>query len=218
MQSLSIETKPMTVNSKLLVLSTLPWHKRPVVISGPSGCGKSTLLKLLFQKHINELGYSVSHTTRQPRQGENIGTSYHFVTPSEFLNMIENEEFVEWTKYSSNYYGTSISSLEKVANDGKIPIMDIDLEGVKSIKSLSLKIPARFVFIKTKDIETLEQRLRTRGTETDDKIHQRLEIAQEELAYAEQPRAHDKIIINDTLQNAYEELERFIFLDPEPQL
>ncbi len=125
--------------------------------------------------------------------------------------MVDQGEFVEWTSYSSNYYGTSISSMEHVVQEGKIPVLDIDLAGVKSIKALHAQIPARFVFIKTKDMPTLEQRLRSRGTETEDKIQQRLLIAKDELAYAETPGAHDCVIVNDSLEEAYRELEMFIF-------
>jgi guanylate kinase len=204
------QTADMTVPPKKLSLVSLPLHLRPVVISGPSGCGKSTLLKMLLQRHPTQFGYCVSHTTRQPREGEVRGVSYHFVEPAEFVNMINNQEFVEWTKYSSSYYGTSISSLEQVVEDGKIPILDIDLAGVRSIKALNTRIHARFIFVKTKNMEILEQRLRTRGTESEEKIQQRLAIAKEELAYAEEPGAHDFIIVNDDLQEAYNELETYI--------
>ena len=186
----------------------------PVVISGPSGCGKSTLLKMLFKNHPTELGYSISHTTRSPRAGEVHGREYHFVPVEVFQGMVKEGGFLEWAIYASHYYGTSLTALRTVQAAGLIPLLDIDLAGVKSIKAMNDKVNARFVFIKTPTLEVLEQRLRDRGTETEASLQSRLAIATKELEYAEIPGAHDLIIVNDDLERAYAQLEAFVFGQP----
>ncbi|KAJ1986710.1 guanylate kinase [Dimargaris cristalligena] len=192
--------------------TTTPTSKRPVVLSGPSGTGKSTLLKLLFKDHPNTFGFSVSHTTRQPREGEKDGVSYHFVTRPEFERAVTNGEFIESAEFSGNYYGTSIKAVKDVLDAGKICILDIDMQGVISVKKTDLN--ARFVFIAPPSPDALEERLNSRGTETTESLEMRLRTAKKELAYAAIPGNHDKIIINDDLATAYKELERFILGEP----
>ncbi|KAJ1656473.1 guanylate kinase [Dispira simplex] len=190
-------------------MATVALTKRPVVVSGPSGTGKSTLLQRLFANHPQTFGFSVSHTTRTPRAGEVDGVNYHFVTRDVFQNMVAHHEFIEWAEFSQNLYGTSIQAVKDVVQQDKMCILDIDMQGVKSVKQTDLN--ARFVFIAPPSIQVLEKRLRGRGTETEASLQLRLETAQKELAYAEQPEAHDKIIVNDDLDTAYQQLEKFIF-------
>ncbi|KAJ1660173.1 guanylate kinase [Dispira simplex] len=190
-------------------MATVALTKRPVVVSGPSGTGKSTLLQRLFANHPQTFGFSVSHTTRTPRAGEVDGVNYHFVTRDVFQNMVAHHEFIEWAEFSKNLYGTSIQAVKDVVQLDKMCILDIDMQGVKSVKQTDLN--ARFVFIAPPSIQVLEKRLRGRGTETETSLQLRLETAQKELAYAEQPEAHDKIIVNDDLDTAYQQLVNFIF-------
>jgi guanylate kinase len=167
---------------------------------------------MLFAAHGSQFAYSVSHTTRLPRPGEVNGREYYFVDKSTFESLIQSNEFLEWAIYSKNYYGTSLSSLQTCIQARKIPLLDIDLAGVKSIKKLIDRVPSRFVFLKTADLTTLESRLRQRGTETEESLQRRLIIAKEEIAYAESvPDTHDRIIINDDVNEAYQQLENFIF-------
>ncbi|CAH2351631.1 guanylate kinase [[Candida] railenensis] len=180
---------------------------RPVVISGPSGTGKSTLLKKLFAEFPDKFGFSVSNTTRQPRAGEVDGKDYHFTTVEGFQKAIEENKFLEWAQFSGNYYGTSIKSVEDVATSGKICLLDIDMQGVKSVKASHLN--ARYLFISPPSIESLRERLEGRGTETPESLAKRINSASAELEYAKSG-AHDRIIVNDDLERAYQEFKEFI--------
>lgn len=197
-----------------LASSTLPFcmfigrMSRPIVISGPSGTGKSTLLKKLFAEYPTSFGFSVSSTTRQPRNGEVNGKDYNFVTVDEFKSMIDNKKFIEWAQFSGNYYGTTIESVKEVTNSGKTCILDIDMQGVKSVKQTDLN--ARFLFVAPPSVEVLKERLTGRGTETPESLEKRLNAAIAELEYAE-TGAHDLTVVNDDLDAAYEKLKQFIF-------
>ncbi|CAG8693851.1 14892_t:CDS:2, partial [Cetraspora pellucida] len=204
---------------------------RPVVVSGPSGSGKSTLLKRLFQDYPNGFGFSVSRelilekisallfviitslfippdTTRLPRPNEQNGVHYHFVSREEFERLIAQNKFIEYTEFSTNLYGTSIAAVHAVANEGKCCILDIELQGVKSVKKTDLN--ARFLFVAPPSLQVLEERLRNRGTESEDAIQARLKAAKEELAYAAEEDSHDIVIVNDDLDTAYEQFRKFI--------
>lgn len=183
---------------------------RPVVISGPSGTGKSTLLKKLFAEFPDKFGFSISNTTRQPRAGEQDGVDYHFSTVDEFKKLIEEEKFIEWAQFSGNYYGTSIKSVDDVTKQNKICLLDIDMQGVKSVKKCG--IDARYLFLSPPSIDSLRERLVGRGTETEDSIAKRIAAATAELEYAE-TGAHDRIIVNDDLDKAYVEFKEFILAE-----
>lgn len=160
--------------------------KRGIVICGPSGVGKGTIIKQLFKELPSCLGFSVSHTTRSPRPGEVNGKDYNFVSREEFQKLIDEDKFIEHAEYNGNCYGTSIMSYENVAESGKICVIEIEIEGAKSLKtSDKFKIPPYFVFISPPTEEELEKRLRGRGTEEEDVIQSRLERAKEEIKYGE---------------------------------
>ena len=101
---------------------------RPIVVSGPSGSGKSTLLKRLFEAHPDQFGFSVSHTTRSPRAGEEDGVAYNFITKDAFKKMVEDSKFIEHAQFGSNMYGTSIGAVKSVAEKGRTCILDIEME------------------------------------------------------------------------------------------
>lgn len=183
---------------------------RPVVISGPSGTGKSTLLKKLFAEFPDKFGFSISNTTRSPRAGEQDGVDYHFTTVDDFKKLIDEEKFIEWAQFSGNYYGTSIKAVDDVAKQNKICLLDIDMQGVKSVKKCG--IDARFLFLSPPSIDSLRERLVGRGTETEDSIAKRIAAASAELEYAK-TGAHDKIIVNDDLDKAYSEFKEFILAE-----
>ncbi|KXS12093.1 guanylate kinase [Gonapodya prolifera JEL478] len=183
-------------------------HKPPLVLSGPSGCGKSTLLKLLFDRYPNRFGFSVSHTTRSPRPGETPDVSYHYVSPDLFQSLVDADAFIEHATFSGNRYGTSKAAVQRVFDKGRICVLDIDLQGVKSVKERGLG--AKFVFVKPPSMEILETRLRSRGTETESAIQARLAASRAELEYAAQPGAHDLVLVNDNLERALGELVAFI--------
>lgn len=189
------------------ISTTMP---RPVVISGPSGTGKSTLLKKLLAEYPDKFGFSVSNTTRTPRDGEKNGVDYHFTTVDDFKKMIDEEKFIEWAQFSGNYYGTSIKAVDDVAQGDRICILDIDMQGVKSVKNSHLN--ARYLFLSPPLIDELRGRLEGRGTETEDSIAKRIAAAAAEMEYAE-TGAHDKIVVNDDLEKAYEEFKEFILAE-----
>ncbi|XP_046838813.1 guanylate kinase isoform X2 [Vespa crabro] len=179
-----------------------------LVIAGPSGSGKSTLLERLFKEFPNKFGFSISHTTRTPRSGEENGKHYYFTNKEEMQRQIDNGEFLETASYSGNLYGTSKLAVENVQEAGKICILDIEIEGVKQIKNSTLN--PLYVFIKPPSIDVLEQRLKNRKTETDESLLRRLTTAKTELEYGEQPGNFDIVIENDNLNKAYEKLREFI--------
>ncbi|KAF5717708.1 guanylate kinase [Fusarium mundagurra] len=189
-------------------MSTALLDTRPIIVSGPSGVGKGTLIQRLKDNHPIILSSAVSHTTRQPRPGEVEGVAYFFRTPQEFHNMKMRNEFVEHTYFSGNFYGTSKNAMAKLMKEGLAPILDIEMEGVKKIRSSDLV--ARYVFLKPPSLEILEARLRARGTEDEASISQRLAQAKLELEFAE-TGVHDIIIVNDDLDEAYRQLEDFVF-------
>jgi guanylate kinase len=102
---------------------------RAIVISGPSGSGKSTILKRLFEEYPDKFGFSISHTTRQPRSGEQDGREYHFVTKDDFQKLVEQKAFIEHAQFGDNCYGTSVKAVSDIAEKGRICILDIEMEG-----------------------------------------------------------------------------------------
>ncbi|XP_046838811.1 guanylate kinase isoform X1 [Vespa crabro] len=190
------------------IRTMLQKNSSALVIAGPSGSGKSTLLERLFKEFPNKFGFSISHTTRTPRSGEENGKHYYFTNKEEMQRQIDNGEFLETASYSGNLYGTSKLAVENVQEAGKICILDIEIEGVKQIKNSTLN--PLYVFIKPPSIDVLEQRLKNRKTETDESLLRRLTTAKTELEYGEQPGNFDIVIENDNLNKAYEKLREFI--------
>lgn len=187
-----------------------PPDHRPVVISGPSGVGKGTLSHMLADKNPGIFALTVSHTTRKPRDGEVDSVSYFYVSPSTFSSLVSEGAFVEHAFFAGNYYGTSKKTIADRMENGLVAVLDIELQGVKQMKS-NPSIDARYVFIKPPSFESLEARLRGRGSEKEEDIQRRLSQARLELEYADTPGSFDKIIVNDDLETAYKELEEFIY-------
>lgn len=176
---------------------------RPLVLCGPSGCGKSTLTNRLLKDHPNKFGFSISHTTRGPRPGEVNGREYYFTDRASMQKSVDADEFIEWAIYNGNMYGTSKKAIQDVLDSGKACVLDIDMQGVKKMKNSG--IDCYYIFVKTPSLEELEKRLRSRGTETEESLSKRLEIAKKELAFAETPGNFNRVIINDDLDRAYSE-------------
>jgi len=175
---------------------------RLVVLSGPSGVGKSTLIKKLFAEYPGRFQFSVSHTTRKPRAGEVNGSAYHFVEREDFLDLVRRNGFIEWTEYNGNCYGTSVKAVEECLKDENAKcLLDIDSEGVKSLKKQPQLRPI-LVFIAPPSLADLKTRLGGRGTETEESMQGRLDIALREIAYA-QTGAFDYVVVNDDVDRAY---------------
>ncbi|MBQ5747160.1 MAG: guanylate kinase [Clostridia bacterium] len=166
-----------------------------LIVSGSAGSGKSTVLTPFKSGAIEPFRFSVSATTRSPRPGEVDGKDYLFVTKERFLEMIEKGELIEHTTFNNNYYGTPKAPLEKMIEEGQIVILEIEVDGAEQIMSLFDKNDLISVFLSPPDYKTLEERLRGRGTNTEEDILDRLERAKVELEYS---RLYEHILFNFT--------------------
>lgn len=174
------------------------------VISGPSGAGKGTLVARLQERHP-EAWVSVSATTRAPRQGEEDGVSYYFLSPEQFQAQVDADGFLEWAEVHGNRYGTLKSTVVDAMEQGKDVILEIDVQGALQVKE---KVPfAHLIFIEPPSMEELERRLRGRGTETEDQLQTRLRNASMELSLEKE---YDYTVVNDDLDKATDRLVRLI--------
>ncbi|AXX85398.1 guanylate kinase [Aliarcobacter skirrowii] len=172
-----------------------------LIVSGPSGCGKSTLLKEVI-KNIPNLYFSISTTTREPREAEEDGIDYFFVSKEKFEEDIKDANFLEYAKVHDNYYGTSLKPVIEALNAGKLVIFDIDVQGHKIIrKKLQNLITSVFITTPTKKI--LEQRLIARATDSEDSINKRVENARVEM---EEFLDYDYLIVNENLNEAKKQI------------
>ncbi len=170
-----------------------------LVVCAPSGAGKTTLLKRLRQD-ITNFGYSISCTTRAPRDGEQDGVDYHFISKDLFRERIDQGYFAEWAHVHGNYYGTPLAGVRELLSKGKDVILDIDVQGASELRH---NLHGLYVFILPPSLKVLEQRLRSRGTDSEEAIVTRMNNAVGEIARA---REFDAVIVNDDLDLAYEQL------------
>ncbi len=173
------------------------------VITGPSGCGKSTLVQRVLQE-VDNLDFSVSYTTRSPRESEQEGKDYYFISRPEFQKLIDENKLVEWALVHGHYYGTSKREIEKKGAQKDL-ILDVDVQGAEKLKSKFKK--AVFIFVLPPRYAELKKRLSKRGEEPPEVIAQRLEVARKEIRYYPQ---FDYIIINDKLDKAVKDLVSII--------
>ncbi len=167
-----------------------------IVVSSPSGGGKGTILGKFFENYSGA-SYSVSATTRSPREGEVHGTHYNFVTREEFESLIANGKLLEYTEYCDNYYGTLKEQVENARNAGKDIVLEIEVDGGEQIKNIVPDCVS--IFIAPPSLEVLEKRLRGRGTDSDEVIAKRLNTAKEEMKCA---KFYDYVVVNDELEKA----------------
>ncbi len=160
------------------------------ILSAPSGTGKTTVCKLLKQK-LPDLKFSISHTTREPRDGEAEGTAYHFISQKEFEEKIKRGEFLEWAKVFEKHYGTAFESVNRHLNNGKDVLIELDVQGAQSLRDINYK--AIFIFMMPPSLEELKTRLNKRGTESTSKIQDRLETSKKEM---QQSPLYDYILTN----------------------
>ena len=174
------------------------------VISAPSGAGKTTLCRKLLKKMPN-MKLSVSYTTREPRKGEVHDVDYTFVTRDTFKKMIDRGEFAEWATVHGNLYGTSIKRIKELNSRGYDIILDIDIHG--AIQLRKSYEGAIYIFVLPPSMEALEKRLVNRGTDSDETIKNRLDNARAEIS---QYTNYDYIIVNESIDKAYKELESIV--------
>ena len=177
-----------------------------VIFSAPSGAGKTTIVQHLLKK-IPELEFSVSACSRPMRKDETYGVDYYFLSVDEFRKKIKNNEFVEWEEvYTDHFYGTLKAEIERIWKKGKHIIFDMDVVGGLNLKK-QFGDRALAIFVMPPSIQHLEDRLKLRETETPESIARRIGKAENELKTANQ---FDKVILNDTLEHAFEEAEKVV--------
>lgn len=177
------------------------------VMSAPSGAGKTTLKDLVI-KEFPDMVYSISATTRAPREGEVDGTHYFFKSRDEFKRMIENNELVEWNEVHGNFYGTPKSFVEKMLSEGKRVLFDLDVFGKVNFDKVYPE--AIGILILPPSLEILEQRLRNRHTDSDEVISLRLHNARKEIEFAKQNGKYEYEIVNDNLDDAVNQLRKIL--------
>lgn len=181
-------------------------NRKVIIFSAPSGSGKSTIIGHLL-KRVPGLEFSISATSRKPRQGEQDGKDYYFLTEDDFKQRVAEDKFVEWVEvYQGTCYGTLKSEIERIWDKGNTVIFDVDVLGGVSLKKIFGQ-KALSIFIQPPSIEVLEQRLRNRGTETEESLRKRIERAEMELQYSNQL---DVVVVNDNLDNAVNETETIV--------
>ena len=171
---------------------------RLIVFSAPSGCGKGTMLEQILKNE--DFCVSVSATTRSPREGEQDGVNYYFISKDEFIQRIGEGKFLEYAEYCGNFYGTPMDKVNEMLEKGKNVILEIEVQG--AVKVMQKRPDALSVFIAPPSINVLRRRLHKRGTETDEVIEQRIAQASNEVALAAK---YDYIIVNDALEDAVDD-------------
>ncbi len=181
-------------------------QKKIIIITAPSGAGKTSITRHLM-KTFPQLDFSVSAATRNPRGTEKNGVDYHFITTEAFQEKIQHNEFVEWEMvYEGKYYGTLKSEMERIWNENKIPVLDIDVKGAIHVQQ-QYPHSSLSIFIQAPSIAELRKRLESRGTETAESLAARINKASYELSFRDQ---FNKTIVNDDLQRACAEAESIV--------
>jgi guanylate kinase len=178
-----------------------------IVLSGPSGVGKGTVCAAL-RKSSPDLVYSVSATTRDPRQGEIEGVNYFFKTRDQFQHMIDNDEVLEWAQYVDNFYGTPKRFVEDTLRSGKDVILEIEVQGALKVKQ---KFPEGvFIFLLPPSLNELQNRIVTRGTESDESIRSRMTVAVDEIRLMDH---YDYAIVNDRVETACSKIQSILIAE-----
>ncbi|KYD23693.1 Guanylate kinase [Geobacillus sp. B4113_201601] len=179
-----------------------------IVMSGPSGVGKGTVRKALFSRPDISLHYSVSVTTRKPREGEVEGVDYFFRTREQFEQMIRENKLLEWAEYVGNYYGTPIDYVEKTLAEGKDVFLEIEVQGAMKVRRAFPE--ALFIFLAPPSLKELEKRIVGRGTESKELIENRLRAAREELEMMDE---YDYVVENDEVELACDRIKAIVIAE-----
>lgn len=185
-------------------MSTETLNGRLVVLSGPAGVGKDTILAHWIERNPRVVRV-VAYTTRPPRELEQDGVDYHFVSGERFDELAEAHHFLEHKEYSGNCYATPLVDMENLLAEGKIAVLKIEVKGAMEVRKL--RRDALLIFLMPPDLRTLEARIRARATEDEETIHKRLRIAHDELELAEY---YDHLVVNNDLETCIAELERIV--------
>jgi len=181
-----------------------PAHKI-IILTAPSGSGKTSITRYLLNKYPDKLAFSISAATRKPRGTEKNGVDYYFLEEEDFKQKIQHEEFVEWEMvYEGKYYGTLKSEMHRIWNEGKVPLLDIDVKGAIHIEQ-QFPETTLSLFIEPPSIDELKRRLRSRGTESEEAIEARVSKAAYEISFK---HSFDFEIVNDSLERACAEAEK----------
>ena len=181
-------------------------YKKIILITAPSGSGKTSVVNHLMKK-FPQLSFSVSATTRQPRNGEKNGVDYYFISEPEFREKIHNKEFLEWEMvYEGKYYGTLKSDIERIWKQNKIPVLDIDVQGAIHVQQ-QYPVNTIAIFIQPPSIEELKRRLKLRGSETDQSLRARLNKSGYEMTFKQH---FENIIINENFEKDCKKSDKIV--------
>jgi guanylate kinase len=175
-----------------------------IVLSGPSGVGKGTVRKAIMNEDT-DLQYSISMTTRKPREGEMDGVDYFFKSKEEFEELIANNKLLEWAEFVGNYYGTPVDYVEQTLSEGKDVLLEIEVQGAMQVRK---HFPnGVFIFLMPPSLSELRSRITNRGTETDDVINNRMKVAKEEIELMEN---YDYVVENDKVELACDRIKAIV--------
>jgi guanylate kinase len=183
-------------------------QQKIIILTAPSGAGKTSITRYLLNKFPNDLAFSISAATRPSRGVEKNGVDYYFITEEEFTNKIQHEEFIEWEMvYEGKYYGTLKSELQRIWNENKTPLLDIDVKGAIHVQQ---QYPENTLalFIEPPSIDELKKRLASRGTDDEDSLNARVNKASYELSFK---HSFDHVVINTDLAKACAETEKLVY-------
>lgn len=176
-----------------------------IVLSGPSGVGKGTVRKELFSQEDTAFEYSISMTTRKPREGEVDGVDYFFTSREDFEELISKNKLLEWAEYVGNYYGTPVDYVEKTLSEGKDVFLEIEVQGALQVRSAFPE--GLLIFLSPPSLNELKNRIVTRGTETEELINNRMKVAKEEIVMMD---AYDYVVENDNVLLACDRIKAIV--------
>jgi guanylate kinase len=176
-----------------------------IVLSGPSGVGKGTVRKELFSQEDTAFEYSISMTTRKPREGEVDGVDYFFRSREDFEELISQNKLLEWAEYVGNYYGTPVDYVEKTLSEGKDVFLEIEVQGALQVRSAFPE--GLLIFLSPPSLNELKNRIVTRGTETEELINNRMKVAKEEIVMMD---AYDYVVENDNVLLACDRIKAIV--------